>query len=169
MKTREAIEQLGQAIERERFFLDQLTLYVNRENLKKVLAFFKNNAGFDVLMDFSGVDYLEPKCGTEVFYWLHHSVSLERVRVVIFVERGGSLPTVTDLWKGANWNERELYDLFGVHFEDHPDLTRILMPDDWIGHPLQKDYPLTEEPVEFKHGVKPKVPSQIIDYGKNRL
>jgi len=71
------------------------------------------------------------------------------------------------LWEGADWYERELYDLFGLYFDGHPDLKRILMPDDWKGHPLRRDYALTEEPVEFKHGVKPKVPSEVIPYVKN--
>ena len=82
--------------------------------------------------------------------------------MTVSLARGEEIQTVTDLWAGADWYERELYDLFGIHFHGHPDLTRILMPDDWHGHPLRKDYALTEEPVEFKHGVKPKLPSQII-------
>lgn len=155
---------LPDAIIGETEFLDEFTVEVNRENLKKVLAFLKQTPepGFEVLMDLTGVDFLEPIRWTKVVYWLHHPASLKRIRVVVFVGRDEALPTVTDLWEGANWYERELFDLFGVRFEGHPDLTRILMPDDWKGHPLRKDYALTEESVEFKHGVKPKVPSQII-------
>lgn len=142
-------------------------LEVPKENIKVVLSFLKGSLGYEVLMDLTGVDYLEPTKRTKVLYWLHNPKSLERVRVILYAERNDRLPTVTDLWEGADWYERELFDLFGIAFDGHPDMKRILMPDDWVGHPLLRDYALTEEPVEFKHGVKPKIPSEIIPYARN--
>lgn len=173
MKTIEAVQslkiKLEKAIVKEVEFRGQTTLEVNLPNLKEVLAFLKEapEPGFEVLMDLTGVDYLEPVKRTKVVYWLHNPTNYERLRVVVYAERDATIPSVTDLWEGADWYERELYDLFGIKFEGHPDLKRILMPDDWKGHPLRRDYALTEESVEFKHGVKPKVPSEIIPYAKN--
>ena len=155
---------MSDAILNEVEMYGEVTLEVSKEKLKQVLSFLRPT--YEVLMDLTGVDYLVPTKRTKVVYWLHNPVNLERIRVIVYAARNESLPTVIDLWEGANWYERELYDLFGIRFDGHPDLTRILMPDDWTGHPLLKDYALTEESVEFKHGVKPKVPSQIIPQGR---
>lgn len=168
MKTAEAVQKLKAALKtvpvQEEEFHGEITLEVAKEHLKEVLSFFKQTPepGYEVLMDLTGVDYIEPRKRTLVVYWLHNPVNYERVRVTVWVSRDEPLPTVTDLWEGANWYERELFDLFGVRFAGHPDLKRILMPDDWVGHPLRRDYALTEESVEFKHGVIPKIPSEII-------
>ena len=155
---------LGESLISEKKFMGETTLEVAKNKLVEGLAYLKQipEPGFEVLMDLTGVDYLFPIPKTKVVYWLHNPTTLERIRIVVFAERGELLPSVCSLWAGASWYERELYDLFGVGFEGHPDLKRILMPDDWEGHPLRKDYPLTEEPVQFKHGVLPKVPSEII-------
>ena len=172
MKTVEAIKELKanfpHAIVKERECCGEITLELKKENLIETLSFFKQS-GFEVLMDLTGVDYLEPIQGTQIVYWLHHPIHYQRVRICLFAKREEVIPSVTSLWEGADWYERELFDLFGVHFEGHPDLKRILMPDDWKGHPLCKDYPLTEEPVAFKHGVKPKVPSEIIHIRRKQI
>lgn len=168
MKTAEIVQQLKEkfddAVINEVNAYYETTLEIRKNRIKEVLTFLKSSSdsGYEVLMDLTGVDFLEPVKETKVVYWLHNPVNFQRLRITVLVGRDESLPSVTDLWEGANWYERELFDLFGVKFEGHPDLTRILMPDDWNGHPLRKDYALTEEPVQFKHGVEPKVPSAII-------
>lgn len=175
MNTADAIaslkSQYAHAIISEIEFLGEKTLEVRKEGLKEVLSFFKNTPepGFEVLIDLTAVDYLEPKKHTKIVYWLHNPSNFERVRIILYVAREEKLPSISDLWEGADWYEREIFDLFGVPFEGHPDMKRILMPDDWKGHPLRKDYALTEEPVQFKHGVKPKVPSEIIPKVKNYM
>ena len=143
----------------------EVTFVVEKQSLLEALRLLKNE-GFRVLIDLTGVDYLEPEKRTKVVYLLHNPDTLERVRLVLFAKRQERIPSVISLWRGADWYERELYDLFGVEFDGRPAPERILMPDDWHGHPLRRDYALTEESVEFKHGVKPKVPSEIIPYVK---
>lgn len=86
----------------------------------------------------------------EIVYQLRNLETREQVRVRVFVD--GDPPhvdSVSDLFPPANWDERETYDLFGIVFDNHPDLSRILMPDDWVGHPLRRDYPVGGEVVEF--------------------
>lgn len=148
----------------------EVVLDVALQRIKWVLTHLKCTAmpSYDVLIDLTGVDFLTPIPHTQVIYWLHCSETLERIRVVTEVARGESIPSVVALWEGADWYERELFDFFGVRVEGHPDLKRLLMPDDWTGHPLRRDYPLTEEAVEFVHDVHPKVPSEIIHLRQNQ-
>lgn len=165
MSTTEVIETLKSTYKdlKDTVFMGENVVEVTKDQLIGVLGEFKK-AGYAVLMDLSGVDYLLPHKHTKVFYWLHNPENFQRVRVIVFVKRDEPLPSAVGIWEGADWYERELYDLFGIWFDGHPELKRILMPDDWVGHPLRKDYALTEVPVEFKHGVKPKVPSEIIPH-----
>ncbi len=95
---------------------------------------------FDALMCLSGYDE-GPEGSLAVIYHLFSMQHKHKLEVRIKVPRdGGSLPSVADIWRTADWHEREAYDLFGMTFEGHPDLRRILLPDDWEGHPLKKDY-----------------------------
>ena len=131
-------------------------IFVAPDCLQKLAAFLKDDPSlkFDYLSDVSGVDYLneerEPRF--EAVYLLysidhHHSI---RVRVGID-EDNPSVPTVSELWKGALYPEQELFDMFGIHIEGHPKNERLIMPKEWTGHPLRKDYPLTTETVTFSH------------------
>jgi NADH-quinone oxidoreductase subunit C len=120
-------------------------------------------AGFTRLSYLTAVDWHEKRAEFELLYFLHSLSSAERLGVKVSVER--SQPTVhsvSHIWLAADWYERELYDLFGIRFQNHPDLRRILMPEDWMGHPLRKDYPLTEEPVHFLDRSAPRLPSELI-------
>jgi NADH-quinone oxidoreductase subunit C len=109
---------------------------------------------FEYLSDIRGVDYLdqdrEPRF--EAVYQLHSFEHNHSVRIRVGLEEENpSVPTVSDLWKGALYPERELFDMFGFDIPGHPDLRRIIMPDEWEGNPLRRDYPLTTEDVAFSH------------------
>jgi NADH-quinone oxidoreductase subunit C len=111
-----------------------------------LLRCLKNECGFDFLCDVAGIDYLHYPNATDrygVVYALTNTKTGERVHVKALAnDPDPALPSVVSLWKGADWMEREVYDLFGVRFEGHPDLRRILMPAEFTSHPLRKDYPL---------------------------
>ncbi|SMC73487.1 NADH-quinone oxidoreductase subunit C [Pedobacter africanus] len=124
-----------------------LTFETTKDVIIEVLRFLKENdaRGFSFLTDITAVHYPEKKHGIAVVYHLHNMVSRIRVRVKVFIdEQHPTIPTATVLWNGANWMERETYDLFGVKFEGHPDLRRILNMDDLGVHPMLKQYPLED-------------------------
>ena len=115
---------------------------VDPASLHDIMSHLKSDSacGFDELMCLSGVDY-GPEAEIGVTYHLCSTKSGEKVSIKVKLPREKpAVSTVSDLWRTANWHEREAYDLFGISFEGHPDLTRILLPEDWEGHPLRKDY-----------------------------
>jgi len=126
--------------------LGETTIIVPREHLLAVTTFLKSAPGmeFDFLADVCGFDRgpeEEPRFETN--YHLFSTTKFHRVRLKVLLNEGDvHVPSVTGIWRTANWHERETYDLFGVIFDDHPDLRRILLPDDWQGHALRKDFPL---------------------------
>ena len=111
-----------------------------------VLQSLRDAHGFDMLCDLAGIDYLnypEAKDRFGIVYALTNVTTGERLFVKTYVnDPDPELPSVVSLWEGADWMEREVYDMYGVRFTGHPDLRRILMPDGFAGHPLRKDYPL---------------------------
>lgn len=154
-------QQLADAALEEVRFRDELTLVLTRERVVGALGVARA-AGFLFLTDLTAVDRHPASPRFEVVYLLTSPHARSRIRFKVRVEEQDAVvPSATSVWPAANWLEREVFDLFGIRFEGHPDLTRILMPDDWEGHPLRKDFPLTEEPVQFI-GHTPKVPSEII-------
>jgi NADH-quinone oxidoreductase subunit C len=139
-------------------------VFVTPGVLLEVLAAAREHLGLDSLVDLTAWDRLRGSPRFEVVYLLGQAGGVDRLTVKAQVDGDPPrLPSAVGLYPGAAAPEREVYDMFGVVFDGHPGLTRILMPDDWEGHPLRRDTPLFEEPVEFK-GHTPKVPSEIIPY-----
>jgi NADH-quinone oxidoreductase subunit C len=133
----------------------ETTVVVPREHIVSVCAHLKRapEAQFNFLADICGADRgVEEEPRFEVNYHLFSTTKHHRLRLkVVLNEEDAHVPTVTGVWRTANWHERETYDLVGIIFDGHPDLRRILLPDDWQGHALRKDFPLRGyEPYSLK-------------------
>ena len=122
----------------------EVTVTVPRESISEVCSFLKGKQGFDMLADLCGSDRgPEEDPRFEVNYHLFSTTHFNRLRLkVLLSDDDPNVATVSGLWKSANWHERETYDLVGIKFDGHPDLRRILLPSDFDGHALRKDYPL---------------------------
>lgn len=135
---------LAGAIERVTFWVGDWSLIVSASRLPEVATHLRDaaEAVFDLCSDLTATDWPARAERFDVVYALYSTRLRHRVRLKVRVADGGSLPSVVAIWPAANWLEREVFDLFGIRFDGHPDLRRILMPDDWQGHPQRKDYPL---------------------------
>lgn len=124
-------------------FRGEVTVTVKKENIVEICNYLKEFVGYNMLTDLTAVDYLGQSPRFLVVYNLYSIPAKDRLRVKAQVEEAdATIDSVVGVWSSANWLEREVYDLFGIKFAGHPDLRRILMTDDWVGHPLRKDYPL---------------------------
>ncbi len=128
------------------------TVVIRKEALKAAALFLRDELGFDFLMDLTAVDYLPRQPRFELvchFYSSKHNYRL-RLKCPVTAE-DPSAASLTPVWAGANWFEREVWDMFGIRFEGHPDLRRLLMYDGFEGHPLRKDYPLKKRQPRIAH------------------
>jgi NADH-quinone oxidoreductase subunit C len=127
-------------------FRGQVRVVVAPQSLIDLLQALKDREGYDLLVDLTCVDYLDYPDARDRFglvYLLANTETNERITVRCFVnDPQPSVSSAVPLWEGANWLEREVWDLFGIRFEGHPDLRRIVLPDEFTAHPLRKDYPL---------------------------
>ena len=133
-------------------FINQLQIEVFHKDINDVLAKLHMNSiiNFDQLVDITAVDYPEKKLRFEVIYLLLSTDLNQRLMIKTKIGEGDYLPTSVNIFKSANWSEREIWDMFGIFFSDHPDLRRLLTDYGFEGHPLRKDFPLTGR-VEVKY------------------
>lgn len=126
-------------------FRDESTVIVKKEDIVAVCKYLKSDPdlSFDFLSDLCGVDYIGREPRFEVVYHLFSISKHHRIRLKAMVGEGEKISSVVSVWSTADWHEREAFDMYGIVFEGHPNLIRILMPENWDGHPLRKDYPLT--------------------------
>jgi NADH-quinone oxidoreductase subunit C len=137
--------RFGDAILESGEFRDELTVSVAKEKIVEVCQFLKNDPelAYNLLADLCGIDMARSELRFGVIYNLYSLATKHRIRLKTFVsEEDPAVPTVTGVWKTANWHEREAYDMFGIVFVGHPDLRRIYMPDEFEHFPLRKDFPL---------------------------
>ena len=141
------------AIAGAKYDRDELTLEIDAGRIAEVCRFLKESDRFNRLASITCVDWYPMEPRFEIVYHLHSLARNERLRMKCKVGTAKlEIDSVYSVWRAADWYEREVFDLFGVAFRHHPNLQRILMPDDWNGHPLRKDYPV--------HGYKYSYPSE---------
>jgi NADH-quinone oxidoreductase subunit C len=160
----------SEAVERAVVDRGELTLFVRREHLRTVARALRDDPAlrFEMCTGVSGVHYPQ-EAGRElhaVYHFLSITHGGRRVRVEVTApDSDPHIPSIVEIYPANDWHERETWDMFGIQFDGHPSLTRILMPDDWPGHPQRKDYPLGGIPVEYKGATVPP-PDQRRSYSR---
>lgn len=149
-------DRFGDAIDRHSKFADQLSIFVKSDIVFDLACFLNDNetVPFEILADISGVDWID--CPENRFELMYNFLSLSKnlrllVRTTIPDSETPSIRSIQPVYVGADWLEREVYDMLGIKFDGHPDLRRILTPDDFEGWPHRKDFPLTYEMPQFSH------------------
>jgi NADH-quinone oxidoreductase subunit C len=138
-------------------FRGELTALVPRERIVEIARFLKEDAdaAFNLLTCVLGMHYLERDYDHEVVYELYSLEKNHRLRLKLRLKEGETVPSVTGVWPGANWPEREAFDMVGIRFQGHPDLRRIIMPEDYPDHPLRKDFDVEGGPTNLEPSGRP--------------
>lgn len=147
------VERFGEAIEAGSLEQDQVVLYVQPLRIVDICLWLREEQAFNRISSVTALDWYPQEPRFEVVYLLHSVSRKKRLRLKCRV--GGESPSIASVcsvWAGANWYEREVFDLFGITFEGHPDLRRIMMPDYWQGHPLRKDFPIHGHKYDYGEG-----------------
>jgi NADH-quinone oxidoreductase subunit C len=141
--------QYGSGIKEASTYVGQKYLVVDSSIVYEILLRMCEGELFDYLVDVTAVHYPKREAQFDIVYILYSFKNNERIRVKTQIKDGETLRSVVGIWPTANWLEREVYDMFGISFDGHPELKRILLPDGWKGHPLRKDYPILQQDQEW--------------------
>ena len=154
------VEEFGAKVLDWKVFRDEVTVVVDAAAIVELGTFARDTLGFRLLSDLSPCDWLDRRAESYAkrFSVAYHLTKLEpgapRLRLQLWCDEGEDVPSVMGVWPTADWHEREAFDFFGIWFSGRAGLKRIIMPDDWEGHPLRKDYPLGGEPVKFTNSLR---------------
>jgi NADH-quinone oxidoreductase subunit C len=143
--------QYGSGIKEASTYVGQKYLVVDSSIVYEILLRMRHDELFDYCVDITAVHYPKREAQFDIIYILYSFHHNERVRVKAQIKDGDHLRTAVEIWETANWLEREVFDMFGIEFDGHPDLKRILLPDGWKGHPLRKDYPILQQDQDWVH------------------
>jgi NADH-quinone oxidoreductase subunit C len=141
--------QYGSGIREASIYAGQKYLVVDSSLVYQILCRMRDEQLFDYCVDITAVHYPKREAQFDIVYILYSFHSNERLRIKTQIKDGERLRSAFSLWPTANWLEREVFDMFGIQFDEHPELKRILMPDDWRGHPLRKDYGILQQDAEW--------------------
>lgn len=137
------LELFSQKVEVKEAFIEHthLVIHIDKNAVVDAMNCLKE-IEYDMLMELSAIDYIAQRDGFEIFYEMLSLSKHKRIRIKCFLAKNEEIESITSVFKSANWSEREMFDMFGVKIVNHPNMKRILMPDDWYDHPLKKTYPL---------------------------
>jgi len=139
----------GSGLREASTYMKQNYMVVDKSVAAEVLSILRDQEQFDYLVDVTAVHYPKREEQFDIVWILYSFARNQRIRVKTTVKEGEAVPSAVPLWPTANWLEREVFDMFGIRFAGHPDLRRILMPEDWQGYPLRKDYGILQQDVRW--------------------